>query len=260
MPELYDLILVVSFFRRLSSYLSILKYLANEYRIGLLPVPIDERLRQKNKKAQDEFMKYCHDLGGKSIVDYPANAKVCVVPQELYMEEAYAYIRKHLRCTRRLGLLSFAWAGLHDRFINELDIKKVFVIDKAFLDFLLQHRGDPEVYKRLELVEIGLPFAKYPIFPKFECDYILAMPTPFSFPHEKDKWNFLQTVLALFKNISPDDEIVHKPHNAQEHDYFSTRKYRMLARSFKALPESVLVKRTSENFQTSEGKPMQKKN
>ena len=57
------------------------------------------------------------------------------------------------------------------------------------------------------------------------------MPTPFSFPHEEDKWSFLETALALFKQIPDGARVVHKPHNGMERDQFASTRLRSLLRA-----------------------------
>jgi hypothetical protein len=235
----YDLILILGFFRRLTCYLNIIEYLGKDFRIGLFPVPLDESLKSKHKTAQEDFVRTSINMGAQ-LVDGPVSAKVALFPQEPYLKEAVELIHKNLTSSRKLAVMSLAWAGLQDAFIKEFDIPKVLVIHKAFFEFLLQHRGDPKVFEGREIIETGLPYKKYPVFPDFQTDYLLAIPTPFSFPHEKDKWHFLKTVLDLFKKISPGDKVVLKPHNAMDHDYFSDREYRNIVQSFSVLPEVVI--------------------
>jgi len=234
----YDLILVIEFFRSLTYYLSIIRHLSKEYRIGLYQVAIDESVLVKNRDAQSEFLHACVEFGAELIDDKPVYSDVLLIPQRPYLKEALEDIRHNIHAARKVGALTLAWAGIpiHDAFLTECDLHKVFVIDKHFINFLLDHREGRSTYEGLELVEVGLPFSKYPVFPEFVADYLMAIPTPFSFAHEKDKWFFLETVLSLFDEMDSDDEVVHKPHNAVDRDQLSTLIYRKLVRILRHVP------------------------
>ena len=236
----FDIILVVGFFRRLTSYLSIIKYLVKDKKIGLFPIPLEGSLKSKHKSTQEEFIRTCVDMGGQVIANGTASAKIAIFPQEPYLKEAFERIHENLMASRKIGMLTLAWVGIHDAFIEELDINKVFVVHRAFFDFLLRHRGDPKIFEKREIVEVGLPYKKYPIFQDFQADYLMAIPTPFSFSREKDKWDFLETVLSLFQKIDHRETIVYKPHNAQDRDYFSDFKYRRLAHYLRLLPDKMV--------------------
>ncbi len=239
----YDIVLIVEFFRTLTYYLGIIKYLSKEYRIGLFQVDIGYNQIEKNRRAQEIFVQTCVEFGGEPIDENSfVQAKVLLIPQRPYLKSALNDIRKNIHATRTVGVLAFAWAGIpvHDAFIAEFDIPKVFVIDKSFIEFLLGNRvdnlGAKSTYEGCELVEVGLPYEKYPIFPKVETDYMLAMPTAFSFAHEKDKWHFLETVLTVFNNMDNGNRVIHKPHNAMERDQFSSSKYRGLSKVLSCIP------------------------
>lgn len=236
----YDLILVLGYFRRLSCYLNIVKYLGDEFRIGLFPIPLDEGARSKHRHTQEEFTDLCLSLGAELVEDMPVSASVALIPQQVYSDDAIRSIRENLRSRRRVAMMGFAWAGLHDEFLKLLEIRKILVIHKAFYEFLFRHRRGPLPEAEYEIVEVGLPYKKYPVFPDFRADYLLAVPTPFSFPTERDKWDFLETVLSLFENIDSSATVVHKPHNAVDYDYFSGWKYRRLARFLRPLPNGPL--------------------
>ena len=236
----YDIILVLGFFRRLTYYLNIIKYLGKDFRIGLLVIPLHDSLKAKHKTSQEDFTRACIEMGAELVGDGPVSAKVSLFPQEPYLREAIEYIHAKLLSSRKLAVMTLAWAGLHDAFIKELNIRKIFVVQKAFFDFLLEYRGDRKVFEGREIVEVGLPYKKYPIFDEFEADYLLAIPTAFSFPHEKDKWHFLETVLSLLKEIPLSDIVALKPHNALDRDYFSRKQYKLITRFLRVLPDRMI--------------------
>ena len=59
----YDLVLVVEYFRTLTYYMSIIKYLSGQYRIGLFQVTIDPQLLSKQPAAQEQFVRLCVESG-----------------------------------------------------------------------------------------------------------------------------------------------------------------------------------------------------
>lgn len=234
--EHYDLILVAGYFRRLTYYLSIVKYLAGRYKIGILEIPIDEYLYEKHRTTQQAFVDTCVRFGARRVGSPPVSAKVLWVPQQPYRPEAYEIMENRVRAGRRVAGMGFAWAGCHDEFIERLGIGKLYIIQRSFFDFLLRERGKERYLDGKETAEIGLPFRKYPIFEDFETDYLLAMPTPFSFTAERDRWLFLETAIQLLDRIGPDARVAHKPHNAVDYDYFSGRTFRNVARWFRWMP------------------------
>jgi hypothetical protein len=235
MPE-YDIVLVLSYFRVLAYYLSIIKYLSKDFNIGIYPISLHHGFL-KQQKTNREFVQTCIDMGAELVETYPVSTKVAIYPQQIYTNESTQHLQKYLHSRCKIAIMTLAMPGLRDDFITDFDVKKVFVIHRAFFDFLYRHRGNPLIYKDREIVEIGLPYGKYPVFTDFTTDYILATPTPFSFPHEKDKWHFLESVSSLLDLIHPKDTVVYKPHNADEADYFSKPVYQSLAYCLKFFPD-----------------------
>ncbi|MEY4631437.1 MAG: hypothetical protein RIQ81_1557 [Pseudomonadota bacterium] len=221
----FDLVLVAEYFRTVPYFTSIIRHLSKEFRIAVFPVPVDPRTAGKNDKAQAEFLRLCQELGAVIAGPDQISASLVIVPQRPYTAEAVALLKSNIRSRNIVGALAFAWAGMpaQDRFIEEFGIRKVYAIDMAFLTYLLRERQNATTYENVEIAEVGLPYEKYPVFEDFSADYMLAMPTPFSFPHEEDKWLFMETVLDLFKKIPPNETIVHKPHNGLDRDQFTSK-------------------------------------
>jgi hypothetical protein len=225
-----DLVLVVEYFRSVTPFLSVIRYLSKEFRIGIYCLAVPPDLLDKNSTAQSQFVELCLEYGAVDVSGRDVRTRVLMVPQRHYSDEALAEIKARITARKTLGAMSFAWAGKgnSDRFIGALGIRKLYSIDLDLIEFLLESRGGKEHYEGRELVPVGLPFGKYPIFEDFEADYILAMPTPFSFPQESDKFFFLETVLQLYRKIPRDASIVFKPHNGIDRDLFSPPKVRAI--------------------------------
>ena len=83
--ERYDLVLVMGYFRRLTYYLSLIRYMTPRCRVGLLLIPIDDYLYQKHKTTQDEFVARCVQAGAEIVERLPAEARITLVPQQPYL-------------------------------------------------------------------------------------------------------------------------------------------------------------------------------
>jgi hypothetical protein len=227
----FDVVLVVEYFRSITAYFSIVRHLTQSHRVGIYCVPLDKTTQDKNVLSQKQFVELCKQWGASDVTGTQVSCRLLLVPQRPFTDEAVLKLKADVRYRRAIGLLAFAWAGtpIHDNFLQVFGIKKVCAIDAKFLSWLLDKRKS-RAYCDLEIVEVGLPYKKYPVFEDFSADYLLAMPTPFSFPHETDKWHFLETVLKLFAQLHPRDVVVHKAHNGMDRDQFSPVRYRVALR------------------------------
>ena len=241
--ENYDLVLVVEYFRATTAYLSIIKGLASEFSIGIYQVEIYDNDAGKNDSAQVEFINECVRLGANKIISKVVETKVLLIPQRPLNDNVIHDLHERFNAKTTILLLGFAFAGLknQDAILECFNFKKVYAVDKEFLDFLLKKRGEEEKYENIDVVEVGLPYGKYPVLGEFSADYILAIPTPLSFPYELDKWAFLNAVKKIISKIDVDDVIVHKPHNGSDRDQFSSPTFRAILKKLKYFPGSIYL-------------------
>ena len=228
--SVFDIVLVLEYFRSVVSYLSVIKYLSSEYRIGVVQVPVEETLLKKNRQAQEDFTSLCVEFGAEVVrVADNLSVKLLVVPQRAYSDEALRIIDS-IDAANKVALLSLAWAGIdvHDRFMKRIGFDAVFAMDKGFIEYLL-HARNCKSYDGETVVEVGVPFLKYPVFDSPKIDYMIAMPTAFSFAHDSDKWMFMECVLKLLDTLPLTEKIVLKTHNGMDRDQFSGEKIRQLA-------------------------------
>lgn len=228
----YDIVLIMEYFRSIPYYLSIIKYLSPMLRICVYQVDMEPSLQAKNKNAQAEFAKLCRDFGADVNQSVKISTKLMIIPQRTFLEEAQADILKNINSENNIGVLALAWAGFKkaDDFIQQFQIQKLLAIDLGLVKFLLEARGLESSYASNEVSEVGYPFGKYPVFEDFQADYMLAIPTPFSFAHERDKWAFLETVIKLFRSIDDQDTIVFKSHNGMDREQLASSNLRALAK------------------------------
>lgn len=235
MKREFDIVLVLAHFRAATAFLSIIKHLSPAWRIGLLPAIIDDAW-QKTPDSQRVFLELARTFGA-TIVEQgePTQTQLAILQQYVYPAATVAAIRSHLSARQTVGLLGFATAGLdkHDAFIKQFDIRKGYVPSISFTRFLLAERHNGARYAHVELVEVGLPFIKYPIFPEFQVDYLIAAPTVFSFSSEHDKHRFLETILKLLEQIPKSARIAYKTHNGSAKDYFAPRMHYAIARALR---------------------------
>jgi len=237
---------VLEFYRSVTQYLNIIKYLGGTYRIGVFRTTILENTLIKNQDAQNNFLELCVEYGADVLKKGDHKTRLLIIPQRPFCSSAISEI-KRIEAIRRIGLFTLAWAGMtvHDKILSDFSLEKIMVIDLSFFEFLIDARDAIKKYEKIEVIEVGLPFNKYPLFPEFSADYILVMPTPFSFAHQKDKRMFLEAVLDLFEGIPLADKIVHKSHNGMSIDQFSSIKIKFLLPVLLKLP---FFKLAMENY------------
>ncbi|MDD3287677.1 MAG: hypothetical protein PHX43_01545, partial [Alphaproteobacteria bacterium] len=181
----------------------------------------------------------CQDFGASVYLSSQSiAAKLMIVQQFVYPDDFALSVRNNIKADRIVGLMTLAAAGLdkHDGFIKQFGISKVYVPDKLFSEFLIDRRDAKNRYDGVEMIEVGLPFREYPVFPEFKADWIIAAPTLFSFHAETDKHNFLRNVLKLMDSMPASDIIAYKPHNGNARDYFTPSLYYNLAKILTLCP------------------------
>jgi len=235
----FDILLVLGYFRSATAYLSIIRHLSGEFRIGILPLETDCSLQNKTGEAQALFLQLCTQFGAQIVEQgQPVLARLMLIQQFPYSDALVARLLDSVSASRKIGLMTLAMAGIeqHDRFVDQFKIRQVYVPSRRFMRFLLEKRQAQARYEGVEIIEIGLPFGKYPIFPEFQVDWLIAAPTLFSFRSESGKHDFLKTVLALLDKIPESESVVYKSHNGNVLDYFAPRYHYALARLISRMP------------------------
>ena len=231
----YDLILVLTTFRRVMVYLPIIKELSSRYKIGLYVVPMSEKEKAKTGETDRHFVDLCCKLGAEIVEGCPVKSRFSLVPQWPYTDQEMRGIRERIHCEKYFVVVGLMWGNVHLGRMGGIPIDKYLVIDVDLYRYRLEKREkekdypiDPE-----DLVEVGLPFARYPVFEDMGLDYMIAHPSPLSLPEAKDKCKYLECLLSLVSEIDPRDRIVLKPHNGNErYDYVvNERWFRLLTNS-----------------------------
>lgn len=224
----YDVVLILGNCRSAAPYLSVVQRLGREFRIGVMPARIDAATASKAGSSQVVFLELCRQMGAELVSQGDRlETRLMVVQQFPYPEDTVAEIRSSVRADRTVGLLGLTLAGLaaQDAFLEQFEIRKAYVPNKRLFEFLLDRRAAGGTYERVDVEQVGLPFDRHPVFPDFSADYLIAVPTGFSFRKEREKHWFLETVLRLLEQIPDTDLVVYKPHNAMSRDYLTPRAY-----------------------------------
>lgn len=234
----YDLVLVVGYFRTAMSFLSLVSALGRQLRIAVLSVEADPGMRSKTGEAHVTYLELCRKFGADLLnIQEVAHARLLIVQQFPYADELARRIRQKVTAENCVGLMTLAMAGVekHDNYLRQFDIRKAYVPNRRFLDFLLARRNAQVRYSGVVIEEVGLPFARYPVFPEFRADWIIAAPTLFSFHNESGKQQFLRDVEKLLHAMPDSDVVVYKSHNGNKLDYFAPRIHYFFARMAKKI-------------------------
>jgi hypothetical protein len=234
-----DLLLVLGYFRSATPFLSVIRHLAPHFKIAVLHTDASASLRNKTGEAEALFLRLCREFGAQVLGDNErVEAKLAVIQQFAYDPALATRLDERIVATRRVGLAGLTFAGLekHDAFIAQFGLRKAYVPSLRLMTFLLGRRNATQRYAGVELEEVGLPFATYPVFPDFSVDWLIAAPTIFSFSDERDKQAFLRSVLRLLAQIDEADVVAYKPHNGNVLDYFVPRFHYAMASVAERIP------------------------
>ena len=216
----FDLVLVFTTFRKCGHYLPLVRELSPNYRIGLYICPLDRNNLEKTDTQNKLFVDLIYSFGVINITHETSHCKIMLVPQWHYYSEDIDRIYKNIQSTYHYWVVGLANGNSSYENLNNNKIDKVLVVDENFYNYRLSKRPQEQAIKFPEgaIVEVGTPYLKYPVFDSIEIDYIIANPTPFSFPMLEDKIEYLNNVLGLLRQIPIDKTIAYKPHNAYGSD------------------------------------------
>lgn len=235
----FDLVLVIGYFRSALPLLSVIRHLSPRLRIGLRFQALSPQMEGKIGGAQRLFERLCLQAGGiLCAAGTTARCRLILVQQYPYAEQFAASVRAEVQADDIWGMLTLAVMGIEaqDAFLRQFGVTHVTVPDKGLADYLIAERGAQARYADVAMVEVGLPFRKYPVFAEFSVDWIVAAPTLFSFHTEAGKQRFLYDVLKLMAQMPGTDVVVYKPHNGNAKDYFTPRAYVEIARLIAWIP------------------------
>ena len=231
----YDIVIVIGYFRSAAPLLSVIRYLSKDFQVGVIFAPLTDHLALKVSLAQDFFYDLCISYGATPLtLNASYSTKILLVQQFQYSDDFSSQVLHYINYKKIFGVLQLASAGLDllDEFLTQFNISSAFALDIGLLNFLLSKRDRVHRYDSIQLTEVGLPFAEYPIYPPLDIDWFIACPTTFSFRRERDKHSFLSSVIEFVYSLPSNETIVYKAHNALKRDYFTPKIYYLLSRPF----------------------------
>lgn len=245
-----DLVLVIGYFRSALPMLSVIRHLSTRLRVGIRFQALNKGMEDKTGSVQKQFEDLCVQYGAilcESNVEL--SCRLMLVQQYSYTDEFVTSVHADIKADMVWGMLTLASMGIEvlDAFIVQFHVTRLTVPDKKLADYLLIARSAYSRYEEIEMIEVGLPFREYPVFPEFSVDWIVAAPTLFSFHTETGKQEFLRNVIKLMDQMLDTDVVAYKPHNGNVKDYFTPRLYAEVAHYIGWIPGmdtvlSVLVK------------------
>ncbi|MBW1680340.1 MAG: hypothetical protein JRJ35_05250 [Deltaproteobacteria bacterium] len=218
----FDLILVFASFRRSTIFLPIVKMLSAQFKIGILPLQLPLKEKRKTRETDSLFLGLCVELGAEILKGARYHAKISIIPQWPYSEEQLIFLETRLQSDRVFWMVGLTMGNFHFDRLGKIKVDKLLVPDLDLYHYRLKVREEEQTAEITPsmLVEIGVPFKKYPVLPDMGIDYLWANPTPLSLPDVINRLEYLECVKRLIDNIPEKDVIALKPHNAIEsHDY-----------------------------------------
>ena len=217
--QYFDLILVYTSHRRHEPYINIIKYLSSDIKIGLLKF----KPLHPWGKTEEEYVRQCIDYGA-TLVTGKSTCNLLMLPR-FGGKPGSGYYKYILEETPKIidykKVLLWPASVFHGHpliteiceVFNPLTIlmpsKRYFgAIEKKTMDVI-------DKYK-IDTVEVGLPYAKYPIFPLFSTDYILAYPSHVAIHDAHHHYKLLSNMIKVLFNLPYGADIVVKPHNVKD--------------------------------------------
>jgi hypothetical protein len=212
----YDLILVYALGRMHNHYLNVVKHLAGRLRIGIYAGPIQKKV--KTAETEQTFLGLARALGAQLLDGGPHRARLVVVPQFPWEPgEPGALLGSRVRGERLVATQTFGYGTQYLDALAAAGITRLLVYDRRVFENKLKTEDERRwVAARFEVVEMGAPFARYPVFDGPATDYLVALPTELSFLDGRAKAAFARNVVRLVGSLPDDLDVVLKLHNVSD--------------------------------------------
>ncbi len=215
----FDLILVYTSHRRHEPYINIIKYLSKHFSIGLL------KFEPKHKwgAIEESYVQKCLDSGA-SLVKGKSQCHTLIIPRfggnpgSGYFKDILEDMPEYINFERVL-----IWpAGMLHGVLN--------------IDYICRYLGDPVILAPnkiyfasfetevkefmqehpLEVVEVGLPYAKHPVFENFSTDYMVAYPSHVAIQNQYQYYLLIKNMVSALKSLPETARVTLKPHNVRD--------------------------------------------
>ena len=219
--QYYDLILVYTSYRRHNNYLNIIKYLGPKFSIGVL------RFEPKHEWGESEeiYWRLCLQYGAKEVKGDTECHSLMISrfgkgTQRGYYEDIIEDVPRSITYKKVFYNMDSPMMGVPylDEICKNLGKPILLVPSIKYFDFLDGKYASKEAVEKngLEMVEVGTPYAKYPIFEDFETDYLFAYPSQCSVQSRWEDYHLLKNIVKVLRQLPSDAKIILKPHNARD--------------------------------------------
>ena len=216
----FDLIFVIGYFRSALPILSVVKHIKNR-KIGFIYAKNCAKTDYKVKNYTEKFRNLLKKEG-TIVCNENCNykTKILVIQEHVFDEEFLNLATNNIEYKYCIGLLGYrlGFKG-NSNFLNYFKIDLCTINDINLFNLLVKSRKCENIFSKYKVIEIGLPFLKYPPFQTPKVDWLIASPTTFSFNDHNDLNRYLKNVLNLVNQINKKDLIAYKSHNGNEKDY-----------------------------------------
>lgn len=222
--NVYDIILVYGFFRAHNYYLNIVRYLSSQYKIGVYLVNAEKRGNKsgakqmiKVKQTDDQFLSCLKSFGADILDEGTYSCGLLVIPQLNFDPDFVEDIDKRIKRDRAIAIQTFSYGKQLLEKFREIGIDKLLVYDKSI--FYARFYTDLErafVEDNFQVIEMGSPYQKYPVFDNIEIDYLVAFPSPMLIKDGFVRNRLLLNILSLQNNVNKKDKVVLKLHNVKD--------------------------------------------
>lgn len=218
----YDLVLVYALSRVHNHYLSVIRHLGRRLRIAVYVARTEKIV--KTAETERLFLELCARFGAHVLEGGRASAGVLALPQARYDAGFLEALASEVTSRRRVALQTFGHGCENLDALSRAGAERLYVYDRAVFANKLRTDEDRRfIDDRFELVEMGTPFARHPVFDPVATDYMIAVPTELSFVDARAKAAWARSVNRLVDEIPAGDTVTLKLHNVSDGGRLSER-------------------------------------
>jgi hypothetical protein len=214
MENQFDLILVYTSFRRHEHMVNICKYLGSEFKIGIYIFADIEPSDQMEKLYLDLCLK-----NGAKVINSKAQCKCLLLPRfgKGYKDRMFTSIPANIVYKNLFYITDSFISGVPylDEICKFLGKPIVLTPSKYYFG-----QAEPESKLRtkelaIDVLEVGSPYKKYPIFENLSIDYLLAYPSHVSVVSKAHEYKVVHDLYKTLKSIPKNKNVYVKVHNTR---------------------------------------------
>jgi hypothetical protein len=218
----YDLVLLYTLSRVHNHYLSVIRHLGRRLRIAVYVARTEKIV--KTAETERLFLDLCARFGADVLDGGRVSAGVLALPQARYDAGFLEALVSEVTSRRRVALQTFGHGRENLEPLSRAGAERLYVYDRAVFANKLRTEEDRRfIDDRFELVEMGTPFIRHPVFEPVSTDYMIAVPTELSFVDAAAKAAWARSVNRLVDDIPALDTVMLKLHNVSDGGRLSER-------------------------------------